>query len=262
MIDKLTEKHDKYHSRLDGHLNVVTDNIYKRIERLVKAETMDVLEKRSKDGKVPVGQGRGVRSDFNDIESFIREEYEEGVDSFVETIENEMEEMYRETFPEDYDPTAFDKLFEKIMRKKHEDGLSLRDRIRRNSLVIRQEVENAVMYGIVSKKEMDEILKMVSGELIKLKWTISRVVKSESYSTYRMSVMETLKALGSDYVVKFEEGNCGRPDHHEHDCHTIAQEDRHGLGKSIFKASDTDIVYPHTSCTSKLTIVRRVSDAK
>lgn len=259
MIDKLTEKHDKYHARLDGELNKITNSIYKKIERLVKAETLDVLEERSKDGEVPIGQGRGVRSDFNTIESFIREEYGEGIDMAVETIANEMERLYRETFPEDYDPKAFDTLLYEISTKKHDDGLSLNDRIRRNSLVIRQEVENAVMYGIMSKKLLDEIMREVGKELKKIKWTISRVVKSETYSVYRKSVMETLEALGNDYAVKFEEGNCGRPDHHEHDCHTIAQEDRHGLGTAIFLASDSDIVYPHVSCTSKLTIVRRDS---
>jgi len=146
-----------------------------------------------------------------------------------------------------------------VMGKRQEDGLNMNDRVRRNSLLLRQAVETALMYKVLSKADLDEIIKEVRGELRMNKWTVARVIKSEMYATHRVAVMKTLEMMGSDYVVLFEDGNCGRPDHHNHDCWNIAQEDRHGLGKAIFKATDKDILYPHVSCTSKLQIVSKDS---
>ena len=263
LIDKLTENADMYHSRINRELNKIQNRLYKDIERFLVTEILDVLSgvEKNKDGTISAGKGRTIRSKMNKVEMELREVYREGLEDIIEEVSGELYGQLVEQLPEaDVKQREFvSSMVSSVMSKRHEDGLNMNDRLRRNSLLLRQAVETALMYKVLSKEDVTAIMDEVKEELKRNKWTISRVVKSEMYVTNRLAVMKVVEMLGSDYFILFEDGNCGRPDHHNHDCWNIAQEDRHGLGKAIFKASDSDIIYPHVSCTSKLQIVSKSS---
>lgn len=263
LLDKLTENANRYHSRINRDLNKVQDKMFKDIERFIVDEVMQIIEEtdKRKDGTISPSKGRTIRSKMNEVEIGLRDVYEEGIVGIIEDVSEELYGQLVEQLPETTlkHGEFVSTMTSSVMSKRQDDGLNMNDRVKRNSLLLRQAVETALMYKVLSKADLKEIIQEVRSELRKNKWTVARVIKSEMYATHRMAVMKVVEMMGSDFLILFEDGNCGRPDHHNHDCWNIAQEDRHGLGNAVFKASDKDILYPHVSCTSKLQIIRKDS---
>lgn len=255
---RLVSRLDKLHARVGNDLTANQRRTVKDIESSL-SDISKLLVKESEEGKISVSSTTKIKRKLNEIERKLRNDYEESIRDTVEDYVIRAYDSLVSTFPdEEISEEAFvNSVMSNILNTSQEDGLNLIDRFRRNASVIRQALETALIYGILSRKDIKDIMKDVEDEFSRLDWTIKRVVLSETYNAYRMSVMRMLRTLGNDFVIEFTEGNCGRPDHHTHDCYTIAREDRHGLGNGIFTADDLDIVFPHPSCTSKLTIRRK-----
>lgn len=255
---RLVSRLDKLHARVGNDLKANQRSTIKEIEKSL-GDISKLLVSESKEGKISVSSTNKIKRKLNEIERGIRASYEESIEESIEDYALRAYDALDSTFPDEgiSEDTFVSSVINSIMNTKQEDGLNLIDRFRRNASVIRQALETVIIYGILSRKDIKDIMKNVDEEFDRLHWTINRVVISETYNAYRMSVMRTLKALGDDYVILFEEGTCGRPDHHTHDCYTLARTDRHGLGDGVFTADDTDIVFPHPSCTSSLTIKRK-----
>lgn len=256
--ERLAKQLEKLHAKVGNDLG---RNQRKTIEEIEKslADISKMLVSESKEGKISVASTNKIKRQLNEVERKIRASYEESIEDSVRDYAERAFEALDSSFPdEDFNEESFvDSIVNSVMNTRQEDGLDLIDRFRRNASVIRQALETALIYGILSRKDIKDIMRDVEDEFDKLKWTIKRVVISETYNGFRMAVFRTLRSLGSDYVIEFTEGSCARPDHHTHDCYSLAREDRHGLGDGIFTSADADIVYPHPSCTSKLSIRRK-----
>lgn len=259
VVDKLSERLNKSHAILKRDLKRAQDKVYRKLETKLGSITAQLVKEKDSDGVIPVNKSGKIKRELNKFERELREEYEEAVIEVIRDTARKSVYEIQQAFPEEIiDTEAYtDRVVNRVKNIRLDDGLNLNDRFRRNSLIIRQAIETAILYNIMSRKDVTEIIEVPYEEMEKLRWTVFRVVKSEVYTTHRRTVFELLKSLGDNYVIKFTEGNCGRPDHHNHDCWNVAREDRHGLGKGIFTKEDEDIIYPHPSCTSKLQIVSK-----
>lgn len=255
---KLSENLDKLHSRLDRDLNRQQDRVFRELKRDLSL-VYDEIHELAEDDMIPISKTGVAKKRLNAFEKQLRETYEESITELVTDVAESVYKEYSKVFgDEGMDEEEFAKrIVNGVMRSKMEDGLDMFDRFRRNSVVIRQAIETVIIYRIVSRGSVSKLLREIGAEFDSLKWTISRVVKSEIFSANRRAVLETLKKLGDDYVVDFKDGTCGQPNHYEHSCYTLAQEDRHGLGKGVFTAQDADIIYPHPACTSSISIRKR-----
>lgn len=255
---KLSENLDKLHSTLDRDLKRKQDKVYKEL-KLELTEVYDLVSELADGDTIPINKAGVAKKRLNEFERQLRTTYEESITELVTEVSEKTYREYERVFGEEgmAEEEFVSKVVNSIMRTKMEDGLDMFDRFRRNALVIRQAIETVVIYRILSRGDIKLLLREIATEFDSLKWTISRVVKSELFSANRRAVLETLKKLGDDYVVDFTDGMCGQPNHYEHSCYTLAQEDRHGLGRGVFTSQDTDIVYPHPACTSKISIRKR-----
>lgn len=255
---KLSENLDKLHSRLDRDLNKYQTKVHKEL-KLELTEVYDLVSELADGDTIPVNKAGVAKRRLNEFEKKLRTTYEESITEIVTEVAESTYKEYEKVFGDEglSEEEFVKRVVNSIMRTKMEDGLDMFDRFRRNALVIRQAIETVVIYRILSRGKISKLLREIASEFDSMKWTISRVVKSELFSANRRAVLETLKKLGDDYVVDFTDGMCGQPNHYEHSCYTLANEDRHGLGKGVFTSQDIDIIYPHPACTSKISIRKR-----
>lgn len=163
---------------------------------------------------------------------------------------------------------SFDRINEHVVKyvikRFGDDGLVLSDRIWGLSGEIRDALSAVIRSGIIRGDGINKIItdirpifEKVNGEetAVNQMWKVRRLARTESVTAHRAAT--SYNAQASDIVkwVKFNDGTCGRKDHHKHKCYTLANRDPHGQGAGIYKPTDTEIWSVHPNCTSSISYV-------
>lgn len=146
-------------------------------------------------------------------------------------------------------------VFRYVVNRFEEDGLVLSDRIWATAADIREEISAVLRSGIIRGESVSTMIRKVRQVHENETWKIRRLVATEGNIAYRTAT--AYNAQRSDVVkwVKLND-NPGRHKNHErHRCYALAQEDRYGQGKGVFKPTDSEIYNPHPNCTSFITYV-------
>lgn len=137
-----------------------------------------------------------------------------------------------------------------VVKRFGEDGLVLSDRVWGLSGEIRDELATVLRRGILRGDGINAMIPQIRRVYENETWKIRRLARNESVTAHRAAT--SYNAQESDVVewVKFNHG-----DKRTDACVSLANEDRYGEGKGIFKPTDTEIWMPHVNCTGWVSYV-------
>lgn len=137
-----------------------------------------------------------------------------------------------------------------VIKRFGEDGLVLSDRVWGLSGEIRDELATVVRRGILRGDGINAMIPEIRKVYDNETWKIRRLARNESVTAHRAAT--GYNAQESDLVewVKFHHG-VKKTDA----CVSLANEDRYGEGKGIYRPTDTEIWNPHVQCTGFVSYV-------
>jgi hypothetical protein len=151
---------------------------------------------------------------------------------------------------------AFDRIDEKVLRyvinRFGDDGLVLSDRVWNLAGDQRDALNKVLRSGIIKGENVSSMIAAVRRVYDNETWKIRRLVVTEGAIAQRVG--EAYFAQESPVVraIKIHRGRANRP---EHRCTQLELEDRYGWGSGVFKPTDSEVYFPHISCTSYYTYV-------
>lgn len=124
------------------------------------------------------------------------------------------------------------------------DGLVLSERVWGLSGEIRDELSKVIRSGIIRGEGINAMIPKLRKVYDNETWKIRRLARNESVTAHRAAI--GYNAEESDVVqwVRFIHGV-----KNTEECVALANEDRYGEGRGIFRPTDTDIWNPHIQCT-------------
>lgn len=150
--------------------------------------------------------------------------------------------------------SAFDRVNENVVKyvvkRFGDDGLVLSDRIWTLSGEIRDELSTVIRSGIIRGEGINAMIPRIRQVYDNETWKIRRLARNESVTAHRAAIGYSAKESGVVEWVQFHHGDKRSPA-----CVELANEDRYGKGKGVFKTTDTDIWMPHVNCTGYATYI-------
>lgn len=148
--------------------------------------------------------------------------------------------------------TARQNAVEYTLNRRESDGLILSDRVWNVSGAIRDAIATQLRSDIIRGRTIDEMVRNIRKIYNNETWMIRRLVITETNTAYRKATAESIeRSEVADWLRIID--NRGRHKYHEsHRCYELAEEDRYGMGKGVFKPTDKEIFSPHPQCTSFL----------
>lgn len=149
---------------------------------------------------------------------------------------------------------AFDRVNEHVIKyvvkRFGNDGLVLSDRIWGLSGEIRDELSKVIRRGLIRGDGINAMIPQIRRVYENETWKIRRLARNESVTAHRAAISYNAQESGIVEWVKFHHGDKRTPE-----CVKLANENRYGKGRGIFKPTDTDIWMPHVNCTGYTTYV-------
>lgn len=131
---------------------------------------------------------------------------------------------------------------------------SLKQRTQVTSSEIIGDLRKRVRQGVLGGEDIAVILEDVYETLEGKRWQINRIVESEIYTAYRYQFGHTSDRNGFDWI-RIHESFPRHPRRKMHRCYPLANTDKYGKGKGVYKSTDVEIFFPHPQCTSWLELV-------
>lgn len=243
------------------------DEVFKRLERdfgklnerqqafavreigRIKADIAELLaEFADDDGVIKRQRLARLLRELDEIERTLRES---GTLAIEKVIEESSEWTLRKTnqaIGATVTASAFDnvnhEVVKYVVKRFGADNLVLSERIWGLSGDIRDQLSTVIRRSIIRGDGINAMIPQIRKVYDTETWKIRRLARNESITAHRAAT--SYNAQESDLIewVQFVHG-----DKHSEACVKLANEDRYGKGKGIFKPTDTDIWMPHVNCT-------------
>lgn len=131
---------------------------------------------------------------------------------------------------------------------------TLEQRTRIISTGISTDVQKAIRQGVLGGEDIDVVIANVRKSIDDYTWEMERIIESEVWNAYRYQFGQTASENGFDWI-RIHESFPRHPNRRKHKCYPLANADKYGKGKGVYKSTDTEIFYPHPQCTSWLEVV-------
>ena len=221
----------------------------------VRADTADLLaEFANKDGTISQRRLRRLLQDMDSIESEMRRNGERALFGIVEDTAEWTTRKIRAIPGVTLSSSQFDHInrhvFRYVVDRFGDDNLVLSERIWGLSGEIRDELTSVIRTGVIRGDGINAMVPRIREVYDTETWKIRRMARTESLTAHRASI--SYNAQASDIVewVQFHEGNDRSPA-----CTALANEDKYGKGRGVYKPGDTEIWMPHPNCTSYITYI-------
>lgn len=215
----------------------------------VKGEVADMLaEYAGSDGVIKRQRAGSVLRELDGIETSLRRNGMLALDNVVTESSGWTTKAIMAGLGTSLSVSAFDRVNSHVIKyvtKRFEgDGLVLSDRVWGLSGEIRDELATVIRSNIIKGEGINAMVPQIRKVYDNETWKIRRLARTESVTAHRAAI--GYNAEESDVVewVQFHHGVKGTEA-----CVDLANEDRYGKGRGIFKPSDTDIWMPHVQCT-------------
>lgn len=131
---------------------------------------------------------------------------------------------------------------------------TLEQRVKISTSNTMTDVRKYIRQGVLGGDDISTIVSNVRDTFKDTDWTVRRIVESEVYNAYRFQFGTTTDANGYDWI-RIHESFPRHPRRRYHKCYPLANADKYGKGKGVYKSTDSIIYYPHPQCTSWLEVV-------
>lgn len=213
----------------------------------VRGEVAELLAEHA-DSKGVIKRNRAGRvlRDLDDIEEYIRRQGDEAFETIIEnTSEWTSDRLGGHIGLSASAERAVNKHVVKYVVKRFgDDGLVLSDRVWGLSGEIRDELSSVIRSGIIKGDGINAMIPKIRKVYDNETWKIRRLARNESVTAHRAAIGYSAEESS---VVKWVQFHHGVKNTEE--CVDLANEDRYGKGRGIFKPTDTDIWTPHINCT-------------
>lgn len=142
-----------------------------------------------------------------------------------------------------------------VMRRFGDDDLVLSDRIWSTSGEIRDSIASTLRSGIIRGESVSKLVSDVRKAYATETWKIKRLVVTEGNTAYRVASANSVKESDVADYVRINENGSRHGNHTNHKCYKLAQIDKYGEGKGVYKPTDSEIYLPHPNCSSYVTAV-------
>lgn len=138
-------------------------------------------------------------------------------------------------------------------------GVVIGDRTlnQRTSIVISnlfREIEKIYRKGIIAGQDIGSLSKEIESVIKKNRYQFENIVRSELFMAYRIQFGQSVDMNGVEWI-RFHESFPRHPNRKRHKCYELANVDKYGKGKGVFKPTDSIIFFPHPQCTGWLEIL-------
>lgn len=138
-------------------------------------------------------------------------------------------------------------------------GVVIGDRTlnQRTSIVISnlfREIEKIYRKGIIAGQDIGSLSKEIESVIKKNRYQFENIVRSELFMAYRIQFGQSVEMNGVEWI-RFHESFPRHPNRKQHKCYELANDDKYGKGKGVFKPTDSIIFFPHPQCTGWLEIL-------
>lgn len=137
-----------------------------------------------------------------------------------------------------------------VIRRFGDDGLVLSDRIWTTSGDIRDSIATTLRGAIIRGDDVGSMIRDVRKVYDAETWKIKRLVVTEGNTAYRVGSANSVRDSEVADWVQLKENGFRHGNHRDHKCYKLAQENRYGEGRGVFKPSDSEIYLPHPNCSS------------
>lgn len=136
------------------------------------------------------------------------------------------------------------------LRENKVDDMTIYDRIRRLAGVFRDEMQRTIRYGIMSRFSFHKISLEIKKTIDKGMYQVRNIIKTEIPNILRKGLITIGGKLRILKAIKIIDNRGRHPYHYHHMCYKYAEQNKYGMGKGVFKPSDTYILNPHPQCTA------------
>lgn len=137
-----------------------------------------------------------------------------------------------------------------VLTRNTGNGVTMADRLFRLAGDMHDSFRTEVRNGIIQGLTIAQISKRLSALLERNEYHIRRIIMTEGYNVYRVTLGELAKISGAVRAVQIIDNRGRHANHERHECYILAEQDRYGWGKGVYRLEDTFIYYPHPQCTA------------
>lgn len=247
-----------------NHLDDYAEDVINKVER-IRSDVYDILDDYSrKDGRISRSRINTLIRSLDDVEQDIYLELSEELeDAITETVKKAEKQtngallgllgaslLLGSDGKKLNAEETVGSVVNFVLTRKAADGLSLSDRVRSIAGLMRDEVQQAIRYGVLRGDTVGRISRRVREAFKSASWRIGRVVKTEIPLAFRKTLLYIGGKQGIIKAVKIIDLR-GRHKYHErHECYRLAEQDMYGWGKGVYRPEDTFILDPHPQCTA------------
>lgn len=142
-----------------------------------------------------------------------------------------------------------------ILTDKAKDGLTLDDRINRFSGNLIDEIRKTVRDGIYRGQTTNQINRAIKKTVEKQSWQLKRLIGTVAPGAYRRTIANMASEGKNVKAVRIIDRRGRHKNHETHECYRLAEQDKYGWGKGVYRPEDKFIYDPHPNCTAYYEIV-------
>lgn len=261
--DDINKALDELSDKMLGDATRSADDVIDKVDSYRKEISGILLEYSNKDGTISERRLRSLLRELDEIEDGIGEEIYEHLESSVEETSNAFSKEIvglliaglgvAVVFGGKDKRPSNDSLTKEItdfVFNKEINGIKLSNRINVVSGILRDEIQKAIRQGVNSGESITKISQRVKKSFDKTVWQVKRIITTEIPVAFRKGIALIGGKAGIIKAVKIID-NRGRHKYHEsHECYRLAEQDKYGMGKGVYKPSDSFIFNPHPQCSA------------
>lgn len=148
------------------------------------------------------------------------------------------------------DEEEFSSSLIEFLRTNKVEGLTVFDRIARYTGMVRDRMQEAIRYGILSGRKFTRITLDVKEAVDRRLSQVKKIITTEIPNVLRKGLLLIGGKLKMVKAIRIIDNRGRHPYHHNHMCYKYAEADKYGMGKGLYKPSDTYILNPHPQCSA------------
>lgn len=266
--DDINRELEKISQRIMDAVNKESDYAINLIDGMRKDITDILMEYADTNDVIPESRIRSLLNELNDIETGMGDSLYEALNDSVDKVARDTEKNLTGVLiatlgvaivfgGRDKRPERDDIISEvaDFINSREIKGVPLSKRIKAVSGILRDEMQRAIRYGVTMGESVTKISRRIKKAFDKAVWQVKRVFTTELPNAFRKTVATIGSKAGIVKGVKIID-NRGRHKYHEkHECYRLAEQDKYGMGKGVYKPSDTFIYSPHPQCSAYFRLV-------
>lgn len=279
--DRLLEMQEAFEKKLPTYSRQV-----KQAFDLARARVADIIVKHAKDGKVPKNRVNALNSELSAVEARLYRDLLSQTTIIIEDAATDASEGLNKALviavgatillamnEEEEGSEALTaagfllaigigllalikKVLGTVLGRSGDDGLNLRDRLRKLAADIIADVRKTLRKSSNASEDIADIQRKVAQIFGDVEWRVDRIVETEAPVAYRTAIAQAAEL--SDLVAALKIIDFPHGKHHEkHKCYEYARANEHGMGKGVYPVTTRKIRNPHPQCRSRLVLVMK-----